>query len=48
MKYLNKIRNNQISKGLGKKMKIYDGIDNILDRTEKEPTFFYSGVSLDF
>lgn len=37
-----------VSKGLVNHVKLYAGVDNILDRTEKEPTFYYSGVSLDF
>lgn len=37
-----------LSKGLTDTFKIYAGVENILDRTEKEPTFVYTGVNITF
>lgn len=36
------------SKGLGKGFKVYAGVDNVLDKNEGPPTFFYTGVNFSF
>lgn len=37
-----------LSKGLTDNFKIYAGVENILDRSTTEPTFFYTGVNITF